>query len=604
MPGPTGLGPATDESCYTRHSEMPLASASGASATTKGEIVANTPKKPEGKKAAPAKKKVAHKDSLPHAKPTSAAPDRTTKPGPTRQTRPGNQRGMPAALQVRNAELKDIPEINALVQRVYPTMPPYTAGMLRGQITRFPDGQFVVEYEGKIVGYAATFRISEGIAMAPHTWSQITGGGYASRHDPNGRWLYGMEVCVDPGYRRLRIGQRLYEARRAYVEANELKGIVFGGRIPGYARRRKQYPDAQEYLQAVVDGTMRDPVANFHIRSGFEPIGVLKNYLASDKQSAGYASHMVWRNPYVNQDAGAENKVAAPKEWVRVATVQFQQRAIGSFDEFISNIEYFVDVVSDYKSDFVVFPELFTLQLLAFEKRKLTPAESIEALTEFTPRFVAALREMAIGYNINIIGGSHPTRTEDGDIQNVAYVFLRDGSVYEQEKIHPTPNERRWWNIQGGEHVHAIETDCGPIGVLICYDCEFPELARRLADEGAQILFVPFCTDNRQGYLRVRYCAQARAIENQCYVVMSGNVGNLPNVENMDIQYAQSCILTPCDFPFARDGIAADTSENVETVAVADLDLSDLAWARAQGTVRNLRDRRFDLYKLVWTDGG
>ena len=138
--------------------------------------------------------------------------------------------------------------------------------------------------------------------------------------------------------------------------------------------------------------------------------------------------------------------------------------------------------------------------------------------------------------------------------------------------------------------------------MLICYDSEFPELSRRLADAGARLLFVPFCTDNRQGYLRVRYCCQARAIENQLYVVMSGNVGNLPGVENMDIQYAQSAILTPCDFPFARDGIAAEASENVETVTIADLDLTDLSWARAQGTVQNLRDRRFDLYKTVWRD--
>jgi len=98
----------------------------------------------------------------------------------------------------------------------------------------------------------------------------------------------------------------------------------------------------------------------------------------------------------------------------------------------------------------------------------------------------------------------------------------------------------------------------------------------------------------------VRYCAQARAIENQCYVIMSGNVGNLPNVDNMDIQYAQSCILTPCDLPFARDGIAAEASENVETLTIADVNLADLSWARAEGTVRNLRDRRFDLYHIEW----
>ena len=132
--------------------------------------------------------------------------------------------------------------------------------------------------------------------------------------------------------------------------------------------------------------------------------------------------------------------------------------------------------------------------------------------------------------------------------------------------------------------------------------CSSP--ARRLADEGARIIFVPFCTDSRQGYMRVRYCAAARAIENQVYVVMSGNVGNLPNVANMDIQYAQSCILTPCDFPFARDGIAAEASENVETLTISDVNLADLAWARAEGTVRNLADRRFDLYRIEWEQKG
>ena len=114
------------------------------------------------------------------------------------------------------------------------------------------------------------------------------------------------------------------------------------------------------------------------------------------------------------------------------------------------------------------------------------------------------------------------------------------------------------------------------------------------------MLFVPFCTDERRGYLRVRYCCQARAIENQCYVVMSGVVGNLPNVENMDIHYAESCILTPSDFAFSRDGVAADTAANTETIALADLSLSDLLTARQSGAVRNLKDRRFDLYRVAW----
>ena len=232
--------------------------------------------------------------------------------------------------------------------------------------------------------------------------------------------------------------------------------------------------------------------------------------------------------------------------------------------------------------------------------QRFSPAESIEALTKYTPRFKEEMRELALRNNINIIGGSHPTRVANGRVENIAYIFLRDGSMYEQPKIHPTPNEVYWWNIEGGSDLQAIQTDCGPIGVLICYDAEFPELSRHLTDQGIQILFVPFCTDERQSYLRVRYCCQARAVENQIYVVMSGNVGNLPNVHNMDIHYAQSGILTPCDFPFARDGIAADTTPNVETVAIADLRIETLVMARNNGTVRNLRDRRHDLYSVNW----
>jgi len=216
----------------------------------------------------------------------------------------------------------------------------------------------------------------------------------------------------------------------------------------------------------------------------------------------------------------------------------------------------------------------------------------------------ALFSDLAVRYNINIIGGSHPTLIEDGTMRNICYVCLRDGSVHQQQKIHPTPNERTWWGIKGGSVAQAIQTDCGPIGVLICYDSEFPELARHLIDQGALMLFVPFCTDERQSYLRVRYCCQARAVENQCYVVLSGNVGNLPGVNNFDIQYAQSCILTPCDFPFARDGIAADSTPNTEMVLWADLRVEDLARARNSGTVQNVKDRRHDLYQVRWLGRG
>ena len=505
-------------------------------------------------------------------------------------------------LIIRNAVPRDIAALLPLYEKVYGAAGGYTPDQIAGQINRFPEGQFVAEFEGRIVGHCVTFIVDARVAMAQHTWNEITGGGFAARHDPDGDMLYGMDVLVDADFRRLRIGQRFYQIRQELCEYLGLKGILFGGRIPGYFRHVKEYPDPVDYVEAVKASKLRDPVLSFQLRQGFEVIGVLKNYMPEDAESRTHATQMLWRNPVAQEKIKAKPSFGGTSlpERVRVATVQFQMRRINSIDDFEQQVEYFVDIASDYRADFVTFPELFTLQLLSLENRPLGPVEAIQKISAYTPRFVAFMEKLAVSYNINIIGGTHPSEMEDGDIHNVAYVFLRDGSVHTQEKLHPTPSERTWWNIKGGEGNRVIQTDCGPIGVMICYDSEFPEVARHLVDQGALFLFVPFCTDERRGYLRVRYCCAARAIENQCYVVMSGVVGNLPNVENMDIHYAESCILTPSDFPFARDGVAADTAPNTETVALADLSLSDLLTARQSGAVQNLKDRRFDLYRVAW----
>lgn len=507
-----------------------------------------------------------------------------------------------AKLVVRNTTAADIPAIRRLAAVVYPGIQTYTAAQVRGQIKNFPVGQFVVLYEGELVGCCASFKVPEKLAFAKHDWEGITGGGFASRHDEDGDWLYGMEVFVDPKFRGNRIGQRLYDARKELCQQLQLKGIVFGGRLPGLSKNWKKVKSAKRFIESVQNKQIKDHVLGFQIRNGFEPIGVLDNYFPGDFESRGYAAHMVWRNPKyepgpVEVSSRQRGRVA---QTVRVSLVQYQQRKVSSFEEFAKQVEYFVDVVADYKADFVLFPELFTLQLLSIENEQIPASQAIETLTRYTEPLKEVLSRLAVSYNINIIGGSHPTLDDTGNILNICYVCLRDGSIHQQAKIHPTPNEAYWWNIDGGSEANTIMTDCGPIGIMICYDSEFPELARHLTDQGAEILFVPFCTDERQSYMRVRYCSQARAVENQCFVVMAGNVGNLPNVENMDIQYAQSCILTPCDFPFDRDGIAADTTPNVEMVAFADLRLEDLREARRSGTVQNLKDRRFDLYSVNW----
>ena len=298
-------------------------------------------------------------------------------------------------------------------------------------------------------------------------------------------------------------------------------------------------------------------------------------------------------------DTVQDGQAAVPKS-VRVAAVQYSQQRISDVGEFFERVESFVQMAASYGSDFVVFPELFTLQLLSMEPRQVPASEAVEVLDRHSERMRRTSRELAQHYQVNLVGGSHLTRIGNGTVGNICYVCLRDGSVHEQAKLHPTPDEVSCWNVEGGNSLGVIQTDRARIGVQICYDCEFPELSRHLADQGAEIIFVPFFTDERQGYMRVRHCCQARAVENQCYVVISGNVGSLPNVDNVDLLYAQSGILTPCDFGFPPDGVAAETTPGVEGMAVADLDLAALREARRHGTVRNLEDRRQDLYQVRW----
>jgi len=258
--------------------------------------------------------------------------------------------------------------------------------------------------------------------------------------------------------------------------------------------------------------------------------------------------------------------------------------------------EFFIDAVSEYRSDFALFPEFFNAPLMA-ENNHLPESEAIRGLSQYTETIVQKFTELAISYNINVITGSMPEIKNDL-LYNVGYLCRRDGTVERFEKIHVTPDEARIWGMQGGKSIQTFDTDCGKIGILICYDVEFPELSRLMADEGMDMLFVPFLTDTQNGYSRVRNCAKARAIENECYVAIAGSVGNLPKVHNMDIQYAQSAVFTPCDFAFPSNGIKAEATPNSEMILIADVDIDLLRELHQFGSVKNLLDRRKDVYEV------
>lgn len=499
-------------------------------------------------------------------------------------------------IHVRLLQAEDFDELLALEKKCFPDMDPWTREHFASQLQHFPEGQFCVEYEGSIVASASSLIVDFDSYDAWHDWTAIADDGYIRNHDPAGDTMYGIEIMVDPEFRGLKLARRLYDARKQLAKETNLRRIIIGGRIPGYARYREELT-AAEYVDRVTARKLFDPVLTVQLSNGFALRGLIPGYLPEDSDSAGYGTFLEWLN--LDHRGGPARRFQAVSQ-VRLCLVQYRMRRVNSFEDFAGQCEALVDVGSDYKSDFVVFPELFTTQLLCLVDAH-HPSDAARKLAEFTPRYLELFNDLAIRYNVNIVGGSQ-FAIEGDDLFNIAYLFRRDGTIGKQYKLHITPNEGRWWGVGPGRQVEVFDTDRGRIAIQVCYDVEFPELARVAAARGAQILFVPFNTDERYGYLRVRHCAQARAIENQFYVAIAGCAGMMPLVENADIHYAQCAVFTPSDFPFARDAVASESMPNIETVVVHDVDLELIRRNRQDGTVRPWTDRRRDLYGVRFSD--
>ncbi len=459
-------------------------------------------------------------------------------------------------------------------------------------INLFPEGQVVIKVNGQLAGCALSLVVKSNLANKRHTYKQVTGNYTFSTHDSEGDVLYGVDLFIKPEFRGLRLGRRLYDYRKELCERLNLRSIAFGGRIPNYHRFAEELSPRQ-YIEKVRKKEIDDPVLNFQINNDFHVSKILKDYLEGDEESKEYAVLLEWDNIYYEEET---DQASAIKKVVRLGLIQWQMRPYKDLDELMQQAEYFIDAVSDYRSDFALFPEFFNAPLMA-ENNHLSESDAIRELAKHTDEIVNRFSRLAVSYNINIITGSMPEMKSER-LYNAGYLCRRDGTIERYEKLHVTPDEAKIWGMEGGKELQTFDTDCGKIGVLICYDVEFPELSRLLADQEMDILFVPFLTDTQNGYSRVRNCAQARAIENECYVALAGSVGNLPNVHNMDIQFAQSVVFTPCDFAFPTNGIKAEATPNTEMILIADVDVDDLRELHEFGSVNNLKDRRKDVYEL------
>ena len=448
---------------------------------------------------------------------------------------------------VRPLQMADYKQLAQSFKRVYSDGSDvfWTKEQIEKLLTIFPEGQVVTVVDNKIVGCALSIIVDYDRVKNDHTYADVTGKETFNTHNPKGNILYGIEVFIHPDYRGLRLARRMYEYRKELCESLNLKAIMFGGRIPNY----HLYADSmrpKEYIDKVRKKEIFDPVLTFQLSNDFHVRKVMTNYLPNDEESKHYATLLQWDNIYYQP----KPEIISTKTTVRVGLVQWQMRPYKSLNDVFEQVEFFVDAVSDYKSDFVLFPEYFNAPLMAKFNDK-SESEAIRELAQYTDEMRKRFIELAISYNINIITGSMPQIREDG-LYNVGFLCRRDGSYETYEKIHITPDEAKSWGLSGG----------------------------------------------KMAYSRVKVCAHARAIENECFVVIAGSVGNLPRVHNMDIQYAQSGVFTPCDFGFPTDGKRAEATPNTEMILVSDVDLNLLNELHTYGSVRNLRDRRHDLYEV------
>lgn len=508
------------------------------------------------------------------------------------------------SVRIRRARLADVPQLYACQEAAYQN---YGVGglcdqrLLTLQLEAFPEGQLVAVRRERIVGYATSLIVLLDDDSPWYSYGEITGDGTFSTHDPAGDTLYGADIAVHPDFRGRGIAGKLYEGRLAILKRFDLRRMVAGGRIPGY-RSHAGRMSAEEYIERVSRGELKDPALSAHVKAGYRVLGVHMGYLR-DAQSVNYATFLELLNPSYRP---ARRRIAAspmkrPVRKIRVCAAQYQMRPLRSWHDFEKQVEFFVATAEQYHCHFLVFPELFTVQLFSMLDPRMAPKAAIAKLAGWTELYREMFVGMARRSGLFIVGGSHPVLVGD-ELRNTAHLFSPAGNYYTQEKLHVTPNERSEYAISPGEGIKLFETSHARIAISVGYDVEFPELARLQTLAGAEVLFTPFSTDESRAYQRVRYCAQARAVENVVYAVLSGNVGNLPQVDNFLINYGETVICTPSDFAFSTDAVAARSHSDTETVVIGDLDLAVLQDVREVGSVRPLRERRPDLYALSAKD--
>lgn len=276
---------------------------------------------------------------------------------------------------------------------------------------------------------------------------------------------------------------------------------------------------------------------------------------------------------------------------VRIAAAQYPIGFFNRWPEYEAHITGWVAEAALGRAKLLLFPEYFSLEISSIFGPGVYESldKTLEKLSHALGGFLALYRSLAQKYQVHICAGSFPVK--DGDTYyNRCYFFWPNGHCEWQEKLQMTRFEKEKWNVSSGSGVKEFLTDFGTVAVNICYDSEFPLFARQQAEQGAEIILVPSCTDTLAGFNRVKIGCQARALENQCYVVQSPTIGECSWQQAVDTNIGVAAFYSPVDHGFPPNGILHSGKPNEAQWVYYDLDLEAIQRVRKEGQVFNFKD--------------
>ena len=477
---------------------------------------------------------------------------------------------------VRTATPEDIPNLYKCQSLAYGGMSKEelcSERLLKLQQNAFPEGILLAEVDEALVGYATCLIVTLDEDSPWYSYNEITGGGAFTTHSPSGDTLYGADIAVHPEYRGRGVATALYKARKKLLRRLNLKRMVAGGRIPGYESvADKMTPE--EYVGKVIDGQLFDPSLNAHLRAGYQVKGVHHGYL-DDEQSLNYATFLEYENPQFrpNRHRISVTPLRRRHSKIRLCLAQTDFASIKSFDQLLDTIASTLEKAEAQGVQLILLPDQWY------------PLEDAEATPERSREFSDFLESQCRSHGLYLAAEKYPS--QPGELGRLA-LQAPSGELGSQARLHLSGKQTG--TTRSPAELTLFDTSLGRIGLLAGYDAVFPEVVRRLTLAGMQLLLCSIDTKERNEYLRLRFCAKARAVENSIFVGLC-NKGD-------STSYGESAVFTPCDFGFPDSGDAARAGTFGPTSVVHDLDIGSLEAVREIGVVTPLKDRRLDVCGL------